>query len=122
MLQGLAAVCGLLAPIPALTLGMSRGTATIRGPLALLQPNCQEGEEYEVAVPPGAKRSILLTNRLLNGALGTMPASARVNRDCVKQGADSSGPGRALQASGLYQHVCITSDPFFWGLIEIPAW
>lgn len=75
-----------------------------------------------MAVPLGAERSILLTNRLLNGAQGTMPASARVNRDCVKQGAGSSGPGRALQASGLYQRVCITFDPFFWGLIEIPAW
>lgn len=108
--------------MPALSLGMSRGTGTTEGPLALLQPNCQEREEDEVAAPPAAERSILLTNCLLNGARGTMAASARVNRDCVKQGAGSSGPGKALQASGLYQHVCITSDLFFWGLIEIPAW
>lgn len=122
MLQGIPAVRDLSAPIPTLTLGMSRGTGTTEGPSALLQPNCQEREEDEVAAPPGAERSILLTNCLLNGARGTMPASARVNQDCVKQGASSSGPGRALQASGLYQRVCTTSDPFFWGLIEIPAW
>ena len=65
---------GLSAPIPALTLGTSRGVKTTEGSLALLRPNRREREEEEVAASPGAERSILLTNCLLNGARGTMPA------------------------------------------------
>lgn len=62
------------AAIFALTLGTSRGVKTTEGPLAPLWPNGQEREEEEEAASPGAERSILLTNCLLNGAQGTMPA------------------------------------------------
>lgn len=46
----------------------------MEGLLALLRPIRQEREEEEVAASLGAERSILLTNCLLNGAWGTMPA------------------------------------------------